>query len=380
MFSWSRPSPPLPSVVATTPGRPRPTPGISRDVHLASYLNHTVLRPSTRRVSVDDTIYDTVFQTTSGFALIIRVYLPLNGSTAPSFTLHGVRASHDWLDIRMRVIGYPPILSDQSWRSSNLRLGDAVYAVIHHFQLNPPTISEITDANLRRLQESLTGQFNARRAHSNSAPPASQRPNGESLTVPHARDNDRLTQSVEPNNLRPTPSEADEEEVNALIPSVPDSFDNIDTMAMSELKQLFDDEAAFENFVQQTSEVSTVKELKQSIEQSNVRAAESNLIHRERMEIIHAELESLQQELQDKLQRYKQLEESTRGMTRPPSLRETINDLNHAKRDALRYSEELAEDWVESGRDVGDFVERFIETRILYHTRAAKAERLSMSM
>jgi hypothetical protein len=55
----------------------------------------------------------------------------------PSMTLHGVRASHEWLDIRMKVIGYAPISSDETWKSSNLKLGEAVYAVIHHLQLNP---------------------------------------------------------------------------------------------------------------------------------------------------------------------------------------------------------------------------------------------------
>ena len=86
---------------------------------------------------IDGTIYDTVFQTTNGFALILRVYLPLDLSRAPTMTLHGVRASHNWLDIRMKVIGYTPISTDQRWKSSNLKLGDAVYAVIHHFQLTP---------------------------------------------------------------------------------------------------------------------------------------------------------------------------------------------------------------------------------------------------
>jgi hypothetical protein len=99
-------------------------------------------------------------------------------------------------------------------------------------------------------------------------------------------------------------------EVSALIPPVPDSFDKIDTMTMSELRQLLDDDAALDTFVQQTSEVSTLKELKQSIEQSN-------LIRRGTIEILHAEVESLQQDLQSKLQRYKQLDESMRGMTRP---------------------------------------------------------------
>ena len=82
------------------------------------------------------TIYDTVFQTTNGFALILRVCLPLD-NRVPILTLHGVKATHDWLDIRMKVIGYDPISSDQRWKMSNLKLGDAVYAVIHHFQLSP---------------------------------------------------------------------------------------------------------------------------------------------------------------------------------------------------------------------------------------------------
>ena len=53
---------------------------------------------------------------------------------------------------------------------------------------------------------------------------------------------------------------------------------------------------------------------------------------------------------------------------------------NHAKKEAYRESETIADDWVESGGDIGDFVKEFMETRILYHTRAAKAERLCMSM
>ena len=131
---------------------PTPAPAatsISRNVHLQSYLNHHVLKPSTRKVSqgkvhnfsvrcrvenilvcvsiyntnfepfpslsilntyvlddeliTDGTTYDTLFQTTNGFALILRVYLPIDNNRAPSMTLHGVRASHNWLDIRMKV-------------------------------------------------------------------------------------------------------------------------------------------------------------------------------------------------------------------------------------------------------------------------------------
>jgi hypothetical protein len=62
---------------------------------------------STNR-NLDET-YDTVFQTTTGFALILRIYLSTDVNLAPTMTLHGVRATHAWLDIRMKVIGYSHI-------------------------------------------------------------------------------------------------------------------------------------------------------------------------------------------------------------------------------------------------------------------------------
>jgi hypothetical protein len=326
----------------------------------------------------DDTIYDTVFQTTSGFALIIRVYLPVH-TTAPSFTLHGVRATHDWLDIRMKVIGYSPILSDASWKTSNLRLGDAVYAVIHHFQLNPPTVMEITDVNLKRLQESLNGDA-ARRIENQSAPPAYRRPN-EPMHVSNGRENHRLVQSMGNVSMQQqSPDEVTDEEVHTLIPAIPSSFPQLESMTMSQVKDLLDNESSFEDFIQQTSEVATLNELKQSIMSANVDAAEANLLHREKVERQTAELDSLGDDLQMKLEQFNKLDQERVALTSPPDLNATIKYLNHVKKEAYRQSEAIADDWVESGGDVGDFVKKFMEKRALYHTRAAKAERLSMSM
>jgi len=85
----------------------------------------------------DDTIYETVFQTTNGYALILRVTLPHNVFRTPTMALHGVQAQHNWIDAQMKVVGYSPISSDKQWKHSKMKLGDAVYAVIQHFQLNP---------------------------------------------------------------------------------------------------------------------------------------------------------------------------------------------------------------------------------------------------
>ena len=220
--------------------------------------------------------------------MIIRVYLPLNPS-APSFTLHGVRATHDWLDIRMKVIGYSPILSDSSWKSANLKLGDAVYAVIHHFQLNPPTIMEITDVNLRKLQDSLGGGSTAASTGNQSSPPAYQRPS-QSIRTSNGGD-ERLAQSMSNISIKQSPNQVTDEEVNTLIPAIPSSFPQLDTMTISQIKDLMDNDSTFEEFIQQTSEVSTLNELKQSIISSNVDVAEANMSHREKVEKLSAELD-----------------------------------------------------------------------------------------
>ena len=73
--------------------------------HISSHIT-LVYYSYNKTHNKDGTTYDTVFQTTNGFALILRVYLPIDNNRAPSMTLHGVRASHNWLDIRMKVSEY----------------------------------------------------------------------------------------------------------------------------------------------------------------------------------------------------------------------------------------------------------------------------------
>jgi hypothetical protein len=177
-----------------------------------------------------------------------------------------------------------------------------------------------------------------------------------------------------------SPDEVTDEEVHTLIPAIPSSFPQLESMTMSQVKDLLDNESSFEDFIQQTSEVATLNELKQSIMSANVDAAEANLLHREKVERQTAELDSLGDDLQMKLEQFNKLDQERVALTSPPDLNATIKYLNHVKKEAYRQSEAIADDWVESGGDVGDFVKKFMEKRALYHTRAAKAERLSMSM
>jgi len=375
MFSWSSPS-----CVGSTPHAPSIIP---RNVHLSSYLDHRLLKPSTRKVSADDTIFDTVFQTKNGFALVLRIYVPTDGTKAPQMSLHGVIATHNWLDIRMRVIGYDPISSDQSWRLSQLKLGDAAYAVIQHFQLQPPSISQITDENLARLQETISGS-NSKKSTQNAAAASTTittTSSGINGHIGNCRVHDHARAHAQRQDQKEAACKVDEEELDSLIPRVPSCFPEIDELSLSELNDLVNNEAVLEKFLDKISEVNTLRELKESIEKSNVDTAISNLALEENVESICSEVETLKLDLKLNIEKYRDLDARIMAMTRPPEIHEARRELNAAKKEAYEESERFADDWVESGgSDVNDFVKRFKEVRMLYHTRAAKVERLGMSM
>lgn len=192
-------------------------------------------------------------------------------------------------------------------------------------------------------------------------------------------------QSVLPNEViaqKVNNYEVSDDEVDTLIPPIPSSFPEIDAMPLSEVKRVVDDKEVMETFVESTSAVKTLRELKQSIEASNIDAAKSNLLdHEDVVKGVCTEVETLEQELNAKIEQYKKLDAERMAMTHPPDLQDAIEELTKAKKEAYRESEELADEWVESGgENVSDFVKQFMEVRMLYHTRAAKAERLETSM
>ena len=259
---------------------------------------------------------------------------------------------------------------------------------------------EIEDINLKRLQESLFGSSstNSRQAHQPpkynaakaSAFPASasggfQQPNesihtGSSSSIPashHKPVKGVVVQAQRVNNF-----EVADDEVDTLIPPIPSSFPEIDDMPLSEVKRLIDSKEVMEEFVENTSALKTLRELKQSVENSNVEAAKANLLdHEEVVKEVCTEVETLKQDLATKIEQYKKLDAERLALTHPPDTQEAIKELGMAKKEAENVSDEMGEEWVESGgENISDFVKNFMEVRILYHTRAAKTERLEMSM
>lgn len=89
--------------------------------------------------------------------------------------LVSIQATHNWLDDKMRVIGYKPIQNEYEFAKSGLLLSQAINNVVQHFQLYPPKNIVILDDSLNQLQNkrhhsngSMTVQNHSSSIHSTS--------------------------------------------------------------------------------------------------------------------------------------------------------------------------------------------------------------------
>jgi len=322
-------------------------------------------------VSKDDSTYDTVFQTKSGDALILRVHIPPSGLNilgtsackAPMMTLVGVRVTHPWVDSKMRVVGYSSIATDDQWTASGMKLGAAVNDVVRHLQLEPPTVIEITDESLKRLQRTLA-----------------QKQEGQSSYV----SNSDAPSSANASNPQPSPPSYEAVSFHIPIPPIPESFPDLEDLPRSVLDELNEDDASFHHHFSQISGVATVKDLMTSIYKGNRETAESNLKKQEELETLYAEVQSLQNDLKSQIQTFETLQNENKSVLNSThdATREIVRDLTKAKKEAFDQSEEYALNWIENNKnqtnieEVDEFIKQFIEKRILHHTRAAKIEKL----
>jgi CBS-domain-containing membrane protein len=251
----------------------------------------------------------------------------------------------------MRVVGYPQIQSDQAWLTSRVLLGPAVHEVVKHFQLQPPQLLEITDAGLRRLQSNLGS-----RSTGNQQPQQHVRYDSTSSDAPP--DYESLFQVPD-------------------MPEIPTHFDEyLDSMSREDMQQLLDDELDFLAFASTLPAYKKLQELGSSVLDENIETAEANLKEEDRVKKLHKDVTSLQTSLKTKLEAFEALEEEQNKLCAPPDKQNIIKQMQKAKRQAMDESEAIADEWVEEGGNVQEFVDQFMEKRTLHHVRAAKVERL----
>mmetsp|Transcript_25497 Transcript_25497/g.37811 ORF Transcript_25497/g.37811 Transcript_25497/m.37811 type:complete len:426 (+) Transcript_25497:125-1402(+) len=405
----------------------------TRQMHISSYLTDPILKPSTRKIN--DSTYDTVFQTKDHNALILRVHIPPSISiSAPRMTLVGVRAVHPWIDSKMKVIGYSNIKSDAIFVQSGLILSKVVNEVVQHFQLNPPKQLVIVDAGLKRLQDSLTGNANANNnaANQNVNSSANHYNQGNGASNGHAQgygNGNRYghgygqapssqppapTPVNEPPKLEPyklpphftqiiTLSTNEQQQQlatlkNLELPNAPTYFPEFDSLDRNTMANMIDDPSqllmvsASTNTSTSTSFnlskqsiVQEMEELKFTLMEANSTVAEEHLNSEPTLVSLQNEVKHLQSSLKDKVELVNELQRRQMELCKPMKMDKIVHKLKKAKKKIFDESEELAYDWLQEsggedgGAEVISFLDKFLEVRTVHHVRAAKLERLQQS-
>jgi hypothetical protein len=286
-------------------------------------------------------------------------------------TLAGVRARHAWLDNQMRVTGYSVIHSQDTWHQSFLLLGPAVHQVVTHLQLNPPEILEITDVGLRSIQP---------KSHSNPAAAGSVHNAAASSASPFPK---RPPQNAGATNHSMSAMDAPPDYESLLnvkdidMPDIPREFEPLEPLTREELEELLQgDELDFHSFCNKLPISDTIQSIASSVVDENALMACANLDRQEELNELHTKVTGLQKQLEKKVKAFQELEQKQDALIAPPDMRDIIRQLAKAKKQAFDESEQMADDWLEEGGDVKDFLDGFLEKRVVHHVRAAKMELL----
>jgi hypothetical protein len=281
-------------------------------------------------------------------------------------TLAGLKARHSWLDDRMQVVGFPPIQSDEAWRSSRLLLGAAVHQVIQQLQVNPPDIIEITDKGLRNIQPKQNGMAsfdnNQRRTQPISHATlsvASRKSMSQAPRITHDPPDYDASFSV------PTPD----------VVQLPRQFDEIESLSLSRIQELLNDELEFMAFCHGLPSVQSLRSKGQERFNAIVAKATIHLAQKDALDALSQEVTSLRDSLKERIATFKELQCRQDALLAPPDENIALRELAVEKKQGLLESERLAEEWLEQGADQPlAFVKEFVERRKQHHLAAAKIE------
>ena len=283
--------------------------------------------------------------------------------------------------------------------SSGILLAQAVNDVVKQLQLNPPSQLIIVDAGLKTLQDSIRGNGHAQ---SNGAGMANQQANGnqppsygsqfrQSALQQHQQSLRHMQQDQPPEYELPphfrsiiklTDQEIRQQTAtlqNLELPNPPSTIQSHLDLDRSKMTLMIDDPVA--HLVPTLLTLPVVQEisaLQHTMVESNSNIAQHNLDKQPELEEIHSEVKELQGSLKEKMEEVNDLQRKMMELCKPMESKKILHKLKKAKKEALEESEELAMEWLEgdTGANVNDFLDRFLEIRTVLHVRAAKMERL----
>ena len=305
----------------------------------------------------DDSTFDTVFQSIDGDTLILRVHWP--PSTLPNLTLAGVDARHNWLDARMRIVGYGPLQNDSNWEHSKMKLGAALHAVIQHLQVYPPQVIRFVDPGLIAIQRKKNNK-------ASSSAAAGQRPSTTTNTNNHSR---------KPAPPPPPPPPPQVKRPN--FPQIPTQLPELDEYTPEQLEGLLTDDLEFRAFCNRLAVTSDYHKIQKQT--NHAQEAKARLELQEQLQSSYKHVQELQETLQHKVEAFQLLEQKQDANLALPSKNKVRQSLVKAKKQAFETSEQFTDEWDMKDDNLAEFCQEFVKLRKIHHIRAAKLELLERS-
>lgn len=274
-------------------------------------------------------------------------------STLPSLTLAGVEARHNWLDARMRVTGYGPLQNMSNWENSNLKLGQAVHAVIQHLQVYPPQVIRFVDPGLIAIQRNK---------------PSSSSASNNAATTNHSRKH-----AAPPPPPPPPPPQVK----RPNFPRIPNQLPELEEYTKEQLEGLLTDDLEFRAFCNRLSVTSDYHKIQKKT--NHAPDAKKRLELEEQLQSAYKKVQELEGQLQEKIKAFQVLEKKQDASMALPSKQQVRRSLQKAKKEAFETSERFADEWEMEDSNLRDFCNEFVKLRKIHHIRAAKLEMLEHS-
>jgi len=163
------------------------------------------------------------------------------------------------------------------------------------------------------------------------------------------------------------------------IPPVPSQFPQLEGLTDGQLERLLTDDVAFESLAAGLPSVETLTELRKTLDDGIVEAAQSNFEREEEMNNLFFEVGGLQQRLKEGVARFDGRRLEVYGEVKSDdkeSDRRLVEQVNAARDKLDMEAESLAQEFVDGDKDVSGFIKDFKMLKQQAHERGGKVERM----
>lgn len=161
-------------------------------------------------------------------------------------------------------------------------MGAAVHDVVKHFQLNPPTVLEITDKGLQSIQTNGARRNGSSGNSGNRSPTRTPPRSGNSLYSSSSKDAPPSYNMFAEAESTPAPE--------IPMPRIPSKYDEVENLSREDLDQLLNDDLEFKAFVHRLKTFDEIFTIGSTRLDENVVLAKENLELETKLKVLRDEV------------------------------------------------------------------------------------------